>query len=336
MANLDTKQFEYYRRRIDEDIAEHNLKMKQVNKPDEVIAMYEGRIGAGSDDYVDAAENYMIIFIATMMPTLFYQVPRPMIRAKRSELNYSAAIINSLAGYYFDDDAKSENQLCIIDALLPYGYGVMKVGYNSRTGITKNPSILTGKNNAGDSKNLEANAEYLKFERPVLVRHSPKYTYLDLTKPFGKDRRITFEHKRTLKELINGNLYSLTINFINYFKTRNADESDVKFDLFEHFCFKEGGVYKLCYIKEWDEPLFWEKTPYNGLPRSLIRFNKTPDQLYSISTGNLAYKAQKELNYLNEIWKKHVDSIRRQHLVHGITEQGIKTLKANINNSSLK
>jgi len=332
MLKLETKQFDNYKKAISDDQKEHDLKMKELNRPEEVIAMYEGRMGSEKAEYADVYENYMSIFIDTIMPTLFYQVPRPMIRAKRTELNYSAAVINALAGYYFNDDAKSENQLCIIDALLPYYFGVMKVGYNSRTGKVTDPNILTGANKPGDPKNLEANTEYLKFERPVLIRHSPKFTYLDSTKPFGKDKRITFEHKRNLLELRQSNLYIITNNFINYFKSRNENEEEIKFDLFEHFCWKEDGIYKLVYIKEWEEPLFWEKTPYKELPRSLLRFKKAPDQLYTTSTGSLAYKAQKELNYLNELWKLHIDHIRRQHLVDftALDEPGKNSLKANI------
>jgi hypothetical protein len=42
-------------------------------------------------------------------------------------------------------------------------------------------------------------------------------------------------------------------------------------------------------------------------------------------------KAQKELNYLNRIWKEHVDKVRRQHLIDGnaLTEPGRRVLKAN-------
>lgn len=335
---LSTKDFDYYKDVIKEDEQEANLGMRDLNLPDDVVAMYEGRVGASIEEnqtIKDYNENYILISINTTAPSLFYQMPRPLIRSKRDELRYSAEVMNSLATYYINDEWKKENQLCILDAYLAYGYGVMKVGYNSRRGKLNNkPSILTGKVETGKeaNQNIEDYPEYIKFEKPVFVRQSPKDTFLDASKPFGKGNRVTFTLKRTLKELVDSNLYPLSSNFINYFKNNNTDQRKVKFDkVYEHFCMVDGYCWKLVYVPEWNEELYWGKTTYQRLPYSLLRFNKSPDKLYSVSHGHLAYKAQKELNYLNELWKQHIDKTRRQHLVweDGLTENGKKALRAN-------
>jgi hypothetical protein len=94
---------------------------------------------------------------------------------------------------------------------------------------------------------------------------------------------------------------------------------------------QNGKVWKLAYVDGWDEELQWEQTEYDQLPVSYLRFNKLGDVLYSVSHGTLGYKAQKELNYLNELWKKHIDNIRNQVAIHGdaFTERGLKTLRNN-------
>jgi hypothetical protein len=78
----------------------------------------------------------------------------------------------------FDEKAKEENQLAIIDAFLPYGFGVVKNGYNSRTGKAKLPSILTGEKEANYT-NMEHDLEYIKYEKSTGVRVSPKFSFLD-------------------------------------------------------------------------------------------------------------------------------------------------------------
>lgn len=327
---LSTEKFNFYKDQIKEDVQEHDTQLKDVNVPDEVIAMYEGRIG-DFNTKGKVWENYLFIAANTVLSTLFYQIPRPIIKAQVSYLAYSASVIEGLIKHYFTDDVKEQNQLCILDAYLPYGYGVMKVGYNSRTGYVKNPSLLTGKTQGNDQQGLEENCEYIQYERPTLSRISPKYAFLDYSKPFGKGKHITFEHPRTLKELKESNLYELDANFINYFKSKNDDEAKTKFKLKEHWRVMVDGVYKLTYVEDWDEPLYWGKTLYKELPAALLRFNRTPDKVYSVSHGRHAFDAQKELNYLNELWKEHIDKTRRQHLIwsEALTESGRKTLKAN-------
>jgi hypothetical protein len=328
MQKLSEKEFSYYKGWISESKKEHDTKMKNLNIPEAVIQMYQGLL-----QEKEVYENYMLIAVQTLIPTLFYQFPRPIIKRKTGRgSDYSASVIEAVVKHYINDDWKIENQLCILDAYLAYGYGVMKVAYNSRVGRVNKPSILTGETKSIGNENVEDD-EYIRFEHPVIQRVSPRDTYLDHTKPFHQGQRITFDYKRTLQELIDSNIYNLSSEFINYFKGKsdNSDARKVKFDLHEHFCTLESGVYKLCYVDEWDEPLFWEKTAYKKLPVALLRFTKTPDELYAVSQGKLAYNAQKELDYLNEIWKQHVDKIRRQHLVweEALTESGKKVLEMN-------
>ena len=330
MQKLSEKEFSYYRGFIKESKQEHD-KMVSLNCPEEVKRMYQGLLG-DQENNAEVYENYLLIAIQTLLPSLFYQFPRPIIKKKSSRgSDYSANLIEGVMKHYINDEWKIENQLCILDAFLPYGYGVMKIGYNSRRGFVKpKPSLYTGMTEGSSSEGVETE-EYLKFERPVLERASPAKTYLDHTKPFHKGQAITFDNDRTLDDLINSNLYQLSSEFIRYFQGRDSDKRKVKLTLKEHFCTLDNGIYKLCYVDEWDEPIFWDKTNYKQIPAALIRFNKTPDELYTISTGKLACNAQKELQYLNELWKKHVDRIRRQHLVweDALTETGKNTLRAN-------
>ena len=336
MPKLSPENLAYYRDVVDTDIKAHNV-MLAASLPEDVMDAYEGKITErdGQEFRVisNMIENYLFVAANTIIPTLFYQVPRPIIRGMREELKYSAAVISGLVKVYARDDFKKEVQTCIIDAFLPYPFACMKIGYNSRTGkYSPTPSLLTGKTQGGDDKGMEASQEYLKFEKPFVERQSPKYTYLDSSKPFGKDQRITFEYERTLKELIDSNLYPLGDDFIRYFKAKNEnDERKCKINLKEHWCMINGYAWKLVYTPDWHDELAWNKTPYKRLPRELLRFNDLGDRLYTISHGYLAYEAQKELNYQNNIWKEHLDKTRRQHIVDmtGLTESGQKTLKVN-------
>jgi len=336
MPKLTERDFTYYKEIITTDSKEHS-RMLDVQNPDGIMDAYEGKLMQRTgDDFKlvgDMVENYILIATNTIIPTLFYQVPRPLIRGHRDELKYSAAVLNGLVKAYFTDKWKSEIQSCIIDAFLPYPFGVMKVGYNSRVGkVPQGPSLLTGQTSATPSgTNLEASQEYLQYERPFIERHSPRYTYLDSTKEFGKGTRVTFEYDRTLQEMVDSNLYSLSSDFINYFKTRDGDNRKVKIKVKEHFCLINNVVWKLVYTEDWHDELYWDKTTYTKLPYELLRFNKLADRVYTTSHGREAYSAQKELNYYNELWKKHIDGIRRQHLIwsEALTESGRKTLKAN-------
>jgi len=337
MPKMTVAEFTYYKDIVAEDKKKHDAMIAQ-HLPSEIMDAYEGRICArDGDEYKTIGnhiENYIFIAANTIMPTLFYQVPRPIIRGMRDELKYSAAVISGLVKVYARDDFKKEVQTCIIDAFLPYPFACMKVGYNSRTGkFSPTPSMLTGATTGGNDKSMEASQEYLKFEKPFVERQSPRYTYLDSSKPFGKDRRITFQYDRTLQELIDSNLYSVDENFIKYFKVKNENDArKAKIRIFEHWTMINGYAWKLVYTPDWhDEELAWGKTSYKELPRELLRFNDLGDRLYTTSHGYLAYEAQKELNYQNEIWKEHIDKTRRQHIVDtsGLSEAGKKTLKTN-------
>ena len=337
MPKLSLQDFDYYKSMVDKDKTEHN-KMLKKHIPENILDAYEGRIcernGSEFEVVGNMVENYLFISANTIIPTLFYQVPRPIIRGMREELKYSAAVISGLVKVYARDDFKKEIQACIIDAFLPYPFACMKVGYNSRTGkYSPTPSLLTGKTEGGNDKSMEASQEYLKFEKPFIERQSPRYTYLDSTKPFGKDRRITFEYDRTLQELLDSNLYGLSEDFIRYHKARNENDArKCTIKIMEHWCMKDGYAYKLVYTPDWHDELAWGKTPYKSLPRELLCFNELGDRLYTTSHGYLAYEAQKELNYQNEIRKEHIDKVRRQHLVYakGLTPEGRKVLEANI------
>lgn len=336
MPNLTPEDFQFYKDLIDTDQKAHT-KMMTASVPEAIQDAYEGRITQrdGSEFQVvgNHIENYLFVASNTIIPTLFYQVPRPIIRGMREELKYSASVISGLIKVYARDDFKKEVQTCIIDAFLPYPFACIKVGYNSRTGkYSPTPSLLTGKTEGGDDKSMEASEEYLKFEKPFVERQSPKTTYLDSSKPFGKDQRITFEYDRTLQELLDSNLYALGEDFIRYFKARNENDArKCKIKIKEHWTMIDGYAWKLVYTPDWHVELAWNKSVYKTLPRELLRFNDLGDRLYTTSHGYLAYEAQKELNYQNEIMKEHLDKIRRQHIVDfsGLTEPGQKSLKAN-------
>lgn len=335
MAKLSDQDLKYYRKEIEDDISFHNSKMNEVNSPEAVIAAYNGKfydkeMSKSSDPMV---ENYLFISGATALPSLFFQLPRMQIRApNRPDLQFSSHILTGLLNATFTEKDKEENQLCIIDAFLPYGYAVMKNGYNSRTGTVEKPSVLTGEKKGSDPSNLEADNEYIKFEKAIGIRQSPKYTYLDRTQPFGKGNKITFEYTRTLQQLIDSNLYTLSTNFINYIGSRAKDKREVDLTIYESFWMVNGSCWKLVYTDAWkEEAICWEKTEYGELPISYLRFNKMGDVLYNISHGTLGLHAQKELNFLNELWKKHIENMRNQHLVHedSLTESGRKTLNQN-------
>jgi len=337
MPKLTRKDFDFYKGWIAESGKEHAMMMEN-HVPDSIMDAYEGRITergfTGAKVVGNMPEDYLFIAANTVVPTLFYQVPRPLIRGKREDLKYSAAVIDGLARAYFTDKWKKEIQACIIDGFLAYPFAVMKTGYNSRRGkLEPKTSLLTGQTKTNtDSKSMEASEEYLKFENPFIERVSPRFTYLDHTKEFGKGLKVTFQYERNLQEIIDSNLYSLDSNFLNYFKSRTGDNRKVKLKLFEHWCMINGYAWKLVYTDEWQEELYWGKTEYKELPYVPMRFNDLGDRLYTVSHGYLAYEAQKELDYQNHIWKEHIDKTRRQHLIDQniLTEDGDKVLKANI------
>lgn len=336
MPKLTKEDFDYHKGWIGESEQEHKH-MLEAQMPDDIMDAYESRICErtleGRRIASNMIENYIFIASNTVVPTLFYQVPRPIIRGKRDELSYSAAVIEGLIRAYFTDQAKKEIQNCIIDAFLPYPYAVMKVGYNSRRGkYTPKTSILTGQTTTQtDTKSMEASEEYLKYEKPFIERISPRYAWLDHTKEFGKGRRVTFQYERNLQEIINSNLYPLASDFIGYFKSKERDNRKVKLKLKEHWAMINGYAWKLVYTEDWHDEIYWGKTEYKELPCVLMRFNDLADRLYTVSHGYLAHQAQKELDYENHIWKEHIDKIRRQHLVwkDALAEGGDKTLRAN-------
>ncbi len=362
MAKLKEKEFKTFKRKVDEDKQQHYHLIRSVNTPAQVIAAYNGRfydgdswdfygdpessVGDGSGDlhnknsnaYEDIdtmVENYLFIAINTILPGLFFQSPRIIIRTEIEELQFQASVLTALANKYFTKEMKKEIQLCIIDAFLPWGYAVMKNGYNSRSMKVPKSSMFTGtKGKSKDAEDdMEGDVEFISFEKPLTIRQSPRRTYLDSTKPFGKGNRITFEYRRTLKEIIDSNLYDISQNFIDYFrgKTQNGEDDSATLTLFEHWYMKGNKAWKVAYVEEWDEELAHVKTKYKRLPSSQLRFNEMGDVLYTISHGTQALKAQKELNFLNELWKQHLDNMRNQILAHegSLTESGQETLRNN-------
>ncbi len=341
---LSDKDFKFYKDEINQDIKEHDSKLRWINRPEEVKAAYQGRFHTGDllndnpskgeddpsilDERRQIIENYLFISAATALPSLFFQLPRMHIRSER--LPFEAAVLTALINKDFNEQDKEENQLAIIDAFLPYGYGVIKTGYNSKTGIAK-PNIFTGKTGKNKPDNVEGDNEFLEFERTLAIRQSPKTTYLDRTQPFGKGNRISFTYQRTLQQLIDSNLYTLSQNFIQHFSVGDRDKRLIKVELTECFILLQGKVWKLAFVDGWDEEIAWVKTQYDELPRSLLRFNKMGDVLYNIAHGTLGLFAQKELNYLTELRKKHVDNLRNQHMMDesALAEGAKKTVLAN-------
>ena len=331
---LSDEKLKYYKGLVDKDKSAHDTQLKSVNSPEDVISAYNGKFT--DDDNVNTMiENHLFIAATTVLPGMFYQVPRMQIQSKRPKdprLSFEAAVLTALINGDFDEKAKEENQLCIIDAFLPYGYAVMKNGYNSRTKKVENkPSLLTGKQSGATETDMEGEAEFIEYERSLRIRQSPKSTYLDSTQPFGKGNRVSFIYDRTLQQLEDSNMYNLSSNFISHYGSRVRDHRELDLKLTELWIMEGSYAWKLAYIDGWPEELAWVKTEYKELPISLLRFTKMGDVLYGISHGTLGYRAQKELNYLNELWKKHVDNIRNQHLVDesALTESGKKTIKQN-------
>ena len=335
MPKLSELDFRYYRDEIEADIKFHKTKIDEVNSPDEVIAAFNGKFydrTMSKTSGADMIENYLFVAGATALPSLFYQLPRMQVRSpNRQDLQFSAAILTGVLNATFTDKDKEENQLCIIDAFLPWGFACIKNGYNSRTGKAKNPSLLTGKTEGANQNNLESENEFISYERPIGIRQSPKFTYFDRSQPFGRGNRITFQYMRTLQQLLNSNLYDLDSNFISYYSARNTDKRKIEMTIYESFWMIDGACYKFVYTDGWHDEMYWGKTEYDGIPASLLRFNKMGDVLYNVSHGTLGLNAQKELNYLNELWKKHIDNIRNQHIVNTkkLTEFGRKTIRQN-------
>ena len=208
MARLKEETFKFYKSQVDDDQIIHDTQLKAVNDPNDVLRAFEGRFYEGfSDDSTRAmarnsaggtisdakmTENWLFIAESTLIPSLFIQLPRIVVRPKRKGLDFSAAVLTALVNVYFGDEAKHENQLAIKDAFMAYGYAVIKNGYNSRTAKVSKPSLLTGETKIDKTSDMEGDVEYLAFEKPVLLRQSPRDTYLDSTQPFGKVNRITF------------------------------------------------------------------------------------------------------------------------------------------------
>uniref|UniRef100_A0A6M3J6V4 Uncharacterized protein n=1 Tax=viral metagenome TaxID=1070528 RepID=A0A6M3J6V4_9ZZZZ len=345
---LSRKDREYYQGIIKEDEKEHQSKLIGKNMPDKVISAYEGLMNSeNTGDSISEAtfqqevkqeniiENWLAIAADTIIPTLYHQVPMPNIRSRSNGSPYSAEILNGLMRHFFDEKAKIENQRAIMDAYLAYGFGVVKVGYNTRVGIAKKKrsNIFTGNVKAeGKNIDMESSDEYVKYERPFIERISPKDCILDWTKEFGKGQRVTFKYTRTLTELIGSNLYSLSQNFLTHFKSKSDDNRNVKLKLKEHWVMIDGFVHKLVLCDEWsEEEIAWAKTPYQWLPMSLLRFKNPSDTLYSRSHGSIATAGQEELNYENELWKEHIDTGQNLMFVDkkGLDEDGLKTLKTN-------
>jgi hypothetical protein len=352
---LKKKDLDYYKGIIKEDEWEHSRKLMQNNNPAKVIAAYEGRVVSGEagsspdnpDGMSNAAytnnlvqdddsilENWMGIAADTIIPGLYHQTPLPNIRKRPNGSEFTAELLNGLIRHYFDTAAKKENQAAIIDAYLAYGFGIVKVGYNSRIGIQKNKraSLFTGEIKAdGKDTDMESAEEYIKYERPFVERVSPKACFLDWSKGFGKGQRITFEYKRTLQEIVDSNLYDIKQDFLNYFKGSSDDTRKIKLNIKEHWVMLNGYAHKLVLVEGWHEEISWRKTGYQWLPISLLRFKNPSDTLYARSHGYTATLAQRELNYLNELWKESIDHAQNLVFVdeNALTEDGKKTLKAN-------
>ena len=351
---LSVKDLSYYKDVMKQDEREHQRKLIHKNLPQRVLTSYEGIMNEhdlGSEgtedgisevryndelfkDFDNIIENWLAIAADTIIPTLYYQVPMPNIRSKSNGDPYSAEVLNGLIRHFFEEKAKVENQRAIMDAYLVYGFGVVKVGYNSRVGIAKNKrsNLFTGKVKAsGKDIDMESSDEYVKYERPFVERVSPKDCYLDWTKEFGKGQRVTFRYTRTLQEIMDSNLYDLSQNFLTHFKAKTGDNRQVKLKLKEHWTMIDGFAHKLVIADEWQEELFFKKTPYQWLPLSLLRFKNPPDTLYARSHGSIATAGQSELNYLNELWKDHIDHSQNLLVINeeALTETGKKTLKAN-------
>ena len=339
MADITYGDFTYWKKFLFKMRDYHDKEFTERIEPEKLKTCFEGKYVSEKEDYrtqisnsqagVDKIRiNKFFPATATVVSTLYPQNPKYVVTGRRDGDDVTAKVLASSMNYYMEEmGAKNENQMAILNAWFN-GFGCVKQGWytsfgtsGSNNAATAQPAGFMGKlkqmftgTDAQDTNIEQEDNEFIIEDRPFLLSVDPNDIFLDHERPFKKHRVIAHKLKKTLQDIRTCGLYNdLDDDFYASLRTSD-DDRDVELTLWEVWLMQKDGLYLMTYCDRWQKPLRWQKMGYlsEGFPFQLLRLNQEPGVTYPISHLSIAYRTQKERDYIMTLQLRQIDQFKNQ------------------------
>lgn len=258
-------------------------------------------------------------YIRTMVPRIYLRNPRVMVTPRRPEFVAHAIVVEAVDNWLLDElGLKQEMKLAILDALL-FGYGVLKIGYDSQFGFIPEQAVEEDYETVTqEGEKSGSRVEYsvkVKPGMPWALRVDPR----DIVLPKDWNRRedVPWIAHRVVRPLAD------IVEDIKYYEKARKEllrgvqdlDGEVR-ELWEIRDLKNRAIHVICdnqVLLSEDDDLQIE-----GLPFVFIVFNEDPRSPYGISDMRVIDLQQKEMNDLRTLIQRH----RRLSLLKILARRG--------------
>lgn len=348
LEQLSQLDFEYYKSYAQKMRTCHEKEFLEVIEPDLIRAFYRGKNKKQSKENLyakntNSREHFLTfsrIFQAsnTILPNLYYQLPKIMGIAGRGADENSAALMTAVLNYYrkpAQNDAKRNNQESVMNAWF-FGIGWKKLGYRTvfmprvqepetelkgfAGMVEKAKSVLGMKPDNTESKERP---DIVDYEGLYNNAESPMNIMLDHKADLANKKCILNRLPRTLHDLMLYGDYDEGIlqeifDKNKYAKGSRLSTREVELNLNELHIIQRNGTWILTWVDEHHKPLKYELSNYQGKGFQFepITFSNEPGIRYPISHMKVATQIQEHLDYLATLYIRIIDRMRNQIIMN--------------------
>lgn len=298
-------------------------------------------------DFYNDPSNYMTLsrmFQATntILPNLYYQNPAPIVIPTKAEAE-SAALMSALIKHYMKlNGAKRQNQEAVMNTWF-FGIGWKKLGYRTvffpRENVAGEPESILDKlkggfnnllgnpigNQTGKPDNLESKErpDVVDYETLFNNSESPMNIFLDHKADLLNCKAINHRIPRTLYDMQTYGDYDEAViqeiyEKMKYDRGSRLDMREIDVNLNEFHVQQRNGVWILTYIEEFNKPMRYEKSTYNGkgFQFSPLVFTNEPGVRYPTSHMRVASAVQQKLDDQASLFLEIVSRVRNQVMIN--------------------
>ena len=364
IADLSQADFDWYTDYASKMRKCHDTEMMQEIDPDLIRAFYRGktkkdqrfvRTGRNTDSEHFLMLTTMFSGANTILPSLYYQNPNPIIQALRDATPESAALLCAALKHYMKvNSAKEENQEAVLNSYW-MGIGWKKLGYRIQTATApefqQDPEsapveqkekpfnfmdMLKPKPNPLQSKER---LEFVEEEGLFNASESPLNIALDHKADLRNRKAILHFLPRTLYEIMQFGGYdkeTLDELYKKYLHSHGSrlDTRGIDLTLMELHVLQRNGIWVLTWIDGFKKPLQYELSTLDakcGFQFEPLVLTNEPGVRYPISHMKIASMKQDKLNKMASTFYENVARARNFMLLNqkGLAKGQIEAIEQN-------
>ena len=342
MNGLTQGDFEFFRSKAKDMLSVHEKEFISEIDPNLMRAMYRGRTKyevsekATLGDISNVSEHLTALSIIfqtenTVIPQLLWQMPSPIVKPGRGSDRDSAALMTAILKHYMKfNNAKRQNQEAVMNARF-FGLGWKKLGWRAvfepktdepesqpsgeaQNTIQKAMSAVTnmlgmGQARKPDSTESRERPELVDYETLFNDSESPMSVALDDKADMWNSKAILHSLPRTLHDLENSGNYDekMLEELLEHCRVKYGSRFDSRkneLHLRELHIQQRNGIWILPWVDEFDKPLNYYKSDYQGRGFLLEPLSLTyePGVRYPTSHLRVGSQVQKKLDDLTTLY----------------------------------